>query len=192
MSRPASAARWIESIAVLTPLRLLLGGLFLLAAWAKLFSNPMAGSLVDNPAQTFAESIKAFKIIPVDGGEHVIRLLAFTIPWAELICGALLILGLWTRAAATLVSVQLLVFTGAILSVIVRNLDVTCGCFGKFEWPCTGPMGWCHVARDVALLAMALILAWRGSGVLGLDHPMEARGAGRGGRPRVDSDGDDA
>ncbi|MEZ6242208.1 MAG: DoxX family protein [Phycisphaerales bacterium] len=196
MSKPVSALRWIESIVLLAPLRLALGAIFLFAAWVKLFSKPVTNTIIDSPAQAFAESIKAFKIIPVDGGEQVIKLLTFSIPWAEAICGVLLILGLWTRAAATLLSAQLFLFTIAIVSVIARKMEVSCGCFGEYDWPCTGPMGWCHVWRDLALLAVALLLAWRGSGVLGLDHPMEARAAGRRGEgeggSKLDSEEDEA
>ncbi len=195
MTKPVSALRIIESIVLLLPLRLFLGALFLFAAWIKLFSKPLTDSIIESPVQAFAESIKAFKIIPVDGGEHVIKVLAFGIPWGEAICGVLLILGLWTRAAATLLALQLLVFTAAILSVIFRGMEVECGCFGEYDWPCSGGMGWCHVARDVVLLAMALVVAWRGSGVLGLDHPMETRSDARWeprGRDRVDPGDDEA
>ncbi len=193
MSRPVSALRVVESIVLLLPLRLALGGLFLFAAWVKLFSKPLTDTIIDSPAQSFAESIKAFKIIPVESGEHVIKVLTFGIPWAEAVCGLLLVLGLWTRAAATLISLQLLAFTLAIVSVIARSMEVECGCFGEYDWPCEGAMGWCHVGRDVVMLVAALVLVWRGSGVLGLDHPIESRAAAAGPDPaRVDPEADEA
>lgn len=186
MTKPSPPRGCAESLALLLPLRLVLGGLFLFAAWNKLFANPFAKSSIENPAQAFAESIQAFRILPVESAGTLIKLLTFTIPWAEAIAGLLLVVGLFTRAAATLISFQLVIFTAAILSVIFRGIDTPCGCFGKFDWPCTGNvMGWCHVWRDVVMLLMGLILAWRGGGLGALDHlcPFRAR------TPGIDSGG---
>ncbi len=154
--------RLIESILLLLPMRLALGGMFIFAAWVKL-STP----------QLFANSIKAFKIIDLESGDQVVELLTFALPWSEGICGVLLILGLFTRPAAALISVQLLVFIGAIISVLYRKMDVSCGCFGEYDWPCTGDsLSMCHVWRDVVMLIPALILTLRGGGVLALDWPL--------------------
>ncbi len=167
MSEHASPLRVIGSILLLV-LRLALGGMFVFAAWVKL-SSP----------QEFAFSIKAFEIIGVESGEHVIKLLTFALPWAEMICGVLLILGLFTRSAAGLVSVQLLLFIAAIGSVLYRKLDVECGCFGEYDWPCGGKdaegkplvIGMCHIWRDVVMLAPALVLMLFGGGIFALDWP---------------------
>ncbi len=172
MSEHVSPLRVIASILLLV-LRLALGGMFVFAAWVKL-SGP----------QEFAFSIKAFDIIGVESGEHIIKLLTFALPWAEMICGVLLILGLFTRSAAGLLSVQLVVFIAAIASVLYRGLDVECGCFGKFDWPCgsLGPadrpsvIGMCHIWRDVVMLVPALILMIFGGGILALDWPRERCG----------------
>ena len=170
MSERVGALRLVESLLLLLPFRLLLGGLFVFAAWVKL-SNP----------QAFAFAIKAFDIIPLESGEHVIKVMTFALPWAEGICGVLLILGLFTRPAAGLLSLQLVVFIGAIVSVLARGMHTECGCFGKYDWPCEGAkITMCHVWRDVAMLVPAVYLTLRGGGVLALDWPRERGGRGPG------------
>lgn len=142
--------------AVLLIVRVALGALFMFAAWMKL-KNP----------QAFADSVLAFKIF--GQADHLVVLTTFVVPWLEMICGVLLVLGLWSRAGALALCAQLLIFTGGIISVLVRKLDVTCGCFGEYEWPCTGPVAMCHVGRNAVLLLGMSLLAWRGGGVAGLD-----------------------
>lgn len=170
MSSNPGPLRVVESLLLLTPLRLALGGMFVFAAYVKL-KNP----------QSFADSIKGFKIFDLETSSHLVTMMTFALPWAEMICGVLLILGLFTRAAAALVAVQLVAFIAAIASVLYRDLNVSCGCFGEFDWPCGGedsegkknPIGWCHIWRDVVMLVPALILTLRGGGVLALDWPRE-------------------
>jgi putative oxidoreductase len=135
--------------------RILLGGLFV-----------FAGSIKLQSPQLFAFAIGAFKILP----DHLIALSAFVVPWTEIIAGLCLITGFWGRAAALVIGGMLVVFLAGILSVIVRGLDVKCTCFGKFEVPCVGPVGWCHVARNSVMLAMAVLVIWKGSGSLALDR----------------------
>jgi uncharacterized membrane protein YphA (DoxX/SURF4 family) len=144
---------------VITPLRVALGALFVFAATQKL-KDP----------QLFADSVKAFKVFDLDTQSHMVVLATFASPWLEAACGVLLILGLWTRAAGLALSALLLAFTIAIVSVLQRDLDVTCGCFGKYEWPCKGDVSLCQVARNAGLLLVSLLITWRGPGPLALDR----------------------
>lgn len=144
---------------LITPVRIGLGALFILAAYLKL-QNP----------QDFVDSIKAFKIFDLDTQGHLVVLAAFTIPWLEMLCGFLLLIGLWTRAAALALSVLLAAFTIGVISVIRRDLDVSCGCFGEYEWPCKGNIGACHVVRNSILLLASLLITWRAAGPVALDR----------------------
>jgi len=137
-----------------TVLRVALGGLFVFAAMMKLAE-----------LQQFAFAVKAFAILP----DHLSHLAAFVVPWIELIAGIGLLLGLWTRPAALVIGAMLAAFIAGIVSVIVRDLDVTCSCFGKFEVPCTGPVGLCHVIRNLVLLALSLGVMWYGPGRMAVD-----------------------
>ena len=52
------------------------------------------------------------------------------LPWLELCSGVLLVTGLWLRASAGIATALFGVFTLAVLSALLRGLDISCGCFG--------------------------------------------------------------
>jgi uncharacterized membrane protein YphA (DoxX/SURF4 family) len=135
-------------------IRILLGGLFIFAGYLK----------VADP-QAFAFSVMAFQIIPQQAG-HLSHFIAFALPWTELLIGVLLVLGIWSRAAALLLAVLLVGFIGGIVSILARNMSISCGCFGDFEFPCKSPIGTCHIVRNSLLLLMALTIAAVGPGSL--------------------------
>ncbi len=137
------------------PLRLLLGGLFV-----------FAGVMKVQDTQNFAFAVQGFKILP----EHLVVLAAFVLPWLEMVAGGMLLLGLWTRASAGVIGLMTLGFLGGIISVIVRGMDVKCSCFGKFEFPCAGAIGYCHVVRNAVMIAMAGVIVLWGPGPLAIDR----------------------
>jgi uncharacterized membrane protein YphA (DoxX/SURF4 family) len=136
-------------------LRIGLGGLFLLAAFYKL-RDPM----------TFAEAVMAYRMGLPDA---LTQLATYAVPWTEVFCGVALVLGLWTRAAAAVFIALIGVFLVGIISVIARDLNITCGCFGKFKLYCEGPVGWCKVGENLALSALAGVLLVCGGGRISLD-----------------------
>lgn len=146
--------------------RLVVGGLFVFAAGVKL-SNP----------QLFVESVMAFKIF--DGGkplpDHLATLAAFAIPWTELMCGTLLILGLWTRSAALLLAGLLAMFIVALVLVLRLPGPIECGCFGKFEVPCGKIVGPCHVVRNSFLLCLTGMVLLGGAGRWSIDAARKCR-----------------
>ncbi len=96
------------------------------------------------------------------------NLVAVTLPWVELLAGALLVAGVWRREAALVIALLLVVFLAAAGSVLARGIDVeNCGCtsLAKSEpasgWPpaWTRGVGWFLVTRNVVLLGVALVLA---------------------------------
>lgn len=162
-----SAKKWIESIVLQFPLRAALGGLFCVAAWTKL-----------NDLQSFAEAIKGFKVLDASTHEHLILSAAYTMPWVELIAGVMLVLGLWTRAAATIVALLLVAFMGALMHVIFNEVPASCSCFGDLKiGGCPPTVGWCQVIRDLVMLLPAIYLMWRGGGILALDTLCERKTA---------------
>lgn len=78
------------------------------------------------------------------------------VPWLELALGALLVVQLLRVPVAIAALLLLVVFTVLILHKLRRGEHPPCACFGA--WSAT-PIGWGHVARNVALMALAVVAA---------------------------------
>ncbi len=139
--------------AIGTLARIALGALFIFSGIVKL-----------NDPQAFAFAIKGFKLVE---SHNLIVQATFSIPWTEVLVGALLVVGLFTRAAAGALLAMLAIFTGAIISVIARGIDTTCGCFGNFLG---AEIDWNTVLRNSVLIAMTVIVLVKDGGYLTLDR----------------------
>lgn len=91
-----------------------LGVFFVVAALPK---------LADPPA--FAHMIYNYRILP----GPLVNAAALVMPWAELLMGLALVLGIWRRSAALLVGALLAVFIVAISVNLLRGNAIDCGCF---------------------------------------------------------------
>ena len=117
-------------------LRLLIAALFLFAAITKLF-DPGA----------FAQQIANYQLTPWPAA----AVLSVFLPALELCVGICLLLGRWESGALVWLAVLLIIFSGALLSAIVRGLSIDCGCFGRSVentgtlWP---------LVRNLGLLAV--------------------------------------
>jgi uncharacterized membrane protein YphA (DoxX/SURF4 family) len=117
--------------------RLILGGIFIYAGYAKL----------REPWMLFAFSINSYQILP----ESIVPILARSLPWVELALGILIVSGIalrWTAAAASGIFI---VFSAAMMRAYVKNLSIDCGCFGFGEK--LGPL---RFTLEGAMLALAL------------------------------------
>ena len=134
-------------------LRIALGVLFLFAAWNKLHP-PLSLGAMDGPT-AFAASVQAFKLgLP----DWATRFSISVTPWVEVITGLALIFGLWRRGAALVMAGLLLVFIGLIVSVLVRDMSVECGCFGKLSPFCPKRVGMCNIIQNSVMFAGAAYL----------------------------------
>jgi hypothetical protein len=77
--------------------------------------------------------------------------IALVLPWVELICGITLILGFWYRGSALLINLMLWVFVAALVSTILRGIDIDCGCFKAGQ--SATKSAWSAVVLDIALIA---------------------------------------
>ena len=75
--------------------------------------------------EAFARSIANYHLVP----QAAINLLAVCLPWIELVCGVLLVLGLQVRANLLVIWALLALFIGAISLALQRGYDISCGCF---------------------------------------------------------------
>ncbi|MBQ7249497.1 MAG: DoxX family membrane protein [Deltaproteobacteria bacterium] len=95
--------------------RCLVGGIFFYAGALK-----MADVIV------FAGEVAAYHLIP----HNFTYLVAAILPSIEVLIGALLLLDCRVRGAAFLAGVLNLIFILALVSALVRGLNISCGCFG--------------------------------------------------------------
>jgi len=120
-------------------LRLVLGAIFLYAAWTKLRQSWLI----------FAMSIDAYRLLP----EWAVLTVARTLPWFELLVGLLLLAGWklrWTAAAA---SGLLAMFFALMLRSYIKGEGIDCGCFGIGD-----AISVKTLLRDGSMLAAALLL----------------------------------
>jgi uncharacterized membrane protein YphA (DoxX/SURF4 family) len=122
-------------------LRVVLGAVFVYAAWTKL----------RQPWELFAMSIDAYQVLPYWAVVAVAR----TLPWAEMLIGLALMAGRWLRVSAGAASLLLMVFFVLMVRSYVKGMQIDCGCFGLGD-----PISARTLARDGALLAGCLLLTW--------------------------------
>jgi len=120
-------------------LRILLGAIFVYAAWTKLRV----------PWELFAMSIDSYQVLPLKWVEFAAR----TLPWFELLVGLLLITGFWLRSAAAATAVLLAVFFALMVRAYATGMEINCGCFGTGD-----PISWKTLLRDGSMLAAAIAL----------------------------------
>lgn len=141
-------------------LRLFVGGLLVVAGVLKAH---------DGPALT-ATFVAGYRIVPAT----LVAPLAVALPYVEIMLGGYLMVGLFTRLAAWLVSAQFIVFAGAVGSLVVRHISADCGCFGSAV---RTPPSWGHVAADIALGLGAAAIALRAPGSFALDPLLGTSGS---------------
>jgi len=120
-------------------LRVYIGSIFIYASMSK----------ITDPA-VFAENIAVYRIMPYWG----LNLTALILPWLELLCGFLLIIGLRTRATALILAGLLFMFTLFVIINIFRGSDITCGCFDEVG----EPIGWAKVAQNTTWFIMTMMV----------------------------------
>lgn len=122
--------------------RLILAGVFIYAGASK-GTDPVA----------FAGQVANYQILPYAWN----YLVAATLPYLELLCGTLLLLNKRVRPAVLVLFVLNLIFMLAISSLIVRGIDIDCGCFNPDAESKTSPL--MALWRDAGLLLL-LISTW--------------------------------
>jgi uncharacterized membrane protein YphA (DoxX/SURF4 family) len=122
--------------------RWLLGATFIYASYQKILA----------PAE-FAKVVYGYGLFP---GE-LINVIAIVLPFVELLTGLALIIGVYPRSAAYIVSVLLILFI-LILSInIARGYDFDCGCFSVNKLVSKEPP-WVTIVRDVVLLFLGICI----------------------------------
>ena len=125
--------------------RVILGAIFLVAAYTKLYFN--GGWHLGDYHFFFGMAINSYNLLPV----WAVELLARVLPWFELALGAFLIIGIGLRWSGIIASALLLVFIAAMTRAYIMGLEIMCGCFGNNE-----KLGPWTLVRDSSMLVLAL------------------------------------
>jgi putative oxidoreductase len=124
--------RWL-----LLVFRLVVGGVFIWAGVLKVV-DPLG----------FAQSIMNYQVFP----RTLAFITALILPWMEVIAGGLIIVGLFRRSSALLVSLMLSGFIGLVALALARGIDTSCGCFGSLSRRADLTL----ILTDLGLLYLAL------------------------------------
>ncbi|HWR59610.1 MAG TPA: MauE/DoxX family redox-associated membrane protein [Thermodesulfovibrionales bacterium] len=126
-------------------LRAIIGGIFLVSGLAKI-SDPIR----------FLLTLREFRLFP----EAIVPFAAVFVPWLEFILGLSLILGVLHRTGALMIAGLNMLFIFAIGSVIIRGIEVDCGCFGLVADILNLPdmADWKAVVRNVFFVAMCIAI----------------------------------
>jgi uncharacterized membrane protein YphA (DoxX/SURF4 family) len=117
--------------------RILLGGILVYAAWAKLRVSWLV----------FAGSLSGYQMLP----DRLLEPIARTLPWFELALGILLISGVLLRFSSLISTLLLGTFFGVMVRSYAAGLKIDCGCFGPGE--ALGPK---TLIRDGSLVALSI------------------------------------
>jgi uncharacterized membrane protein YphA (DoxX/SURF4 family)/rhodanese-related sulfurtransferase len=117
--------------------RLLLGAIFISFALSKIL----------RPA-VFALNVVDYGMMPAVG----VNLWALALPWGELVVGLFLILGIRTRAAATIIGAMNVIFIVGLVNAIFQQMPINCGCVGEVG----EPVNWWKVTKNAGMLLMCI------------------------------------
>jgi len=129
-----------------------LGGVFVFASWDKIL----------HPAE-FARIVYHYQLIGPSAtiGYLPANLLAVTLPWVELLAGALLIANVWRRDAAALCGAMLVMFLVAVGYALSQGINIeNCGCFNVSASGDARAAGLKLILQDLGLLAMAAFVTF--------------------------------
>ncbi|MBI5479479.1 MAG: DoxX family membrane protein [Deltaproteobacteria bacterium] len=140
--------RFLADARVATVARIAIGALFIYAASSKF--DPLK----------FAQEVNNYRLLPAP----LVNLVAVALPFAELLAGIMLVVGLRVRAGALAVVGMLCGFIFAMSYVWAKGIDIECGCFGKGT-----KVGFRAISEDVGMMLLAIEAYAFDRGRFGLD-----------------------
>ncbi len=144
--------------------RVVIGLVFLASALAKLVYT-----------EAFVQAVQAYEVLPAT----LVRPVALTFPWLELLIGACLLAGLYTRPAALAAAALMVLFMGLMGLALLQGKQIDCGCFVGFISETVGPSA---LIRDAVLLLLTPFAFFAPPHRLSLDARLPARKGSEGRR----------
>ncbi len=126
-----------------------------------------AGAVKVGHPLTSQRAVQAYQIFPFDLAGSI----GLALPFVEIVLGALLVLGLFTRPVAIVSTLLMVAFIIGISQAWARGLSIDCGCFGgggTIESSATRyPQ---EIARDTSFALAGAWLWWRPRSLASLDR----------------------
>ncbi len=152
LSRGLGTARYLDYTGVpLLAARLVLGVSFIYMGYLK-YRQPFE----------FLKTLRQFDMLPDSStawldGAYVLNLTALYLPWIEMVCGVLLLLGVAVRGAALTMLVSLMAFTAAVYARSRLQFGDQHPCDVVFDCGCgSGPVNVCaKMATNAGLIIVA-------------------------------------
>lgn len=130
--------------------RLVLAGIFLFAAYAKMKPQaglPWSAASVKTSLSMFALQVDSYQLLP----ESLVSPVAHLLPPFELFLGLWLLSGIALRYSSLVTTLLIAAFFAVMVRTFAMGLEINCGCFGPGE-----QLGRKTLLRDGSLLALAL------------------------------------
>jgi uncharacterized membrane protein YphA (DoxX/SURF4 family) len=140
--------------------RLYVGAVFLLACYHKILHPGV-----------FAVDVATYQFLPLS----TINLFALTVPWMELVVGAMLVVGFRVQAAALVVAGLMASFMIALGWALHLNLDMSCGCFASQAATEDDAISWHTLIRDSVWLLLAVYILLFDRRPLGVERLIKQR-----------------
>jgi len=129
--------------------RIVLAVIFIYAGYAKITMGRSPRPPLGVALSFFEMQVASYQILP----HQASRLVAHTLPFAEIAIGLLLLIGWQLRIWATIITLIIGGFFASVVRAYLLHLDINCGCFAKPE-----PLDGMTVLRDGALLLLAVLM----------------------------------
>lgn len=138
--------------------------------WVLNVARILAGVVLVVAARGKHQQTLVEKISDIEGYRLVPRPVAFaaaiTLPAAELVLGAALVLGMWPKLVSWIGAAWYLILAAVVAQAVVRRLANECGCFGALR---QSTVNWVLVGRNFAIaVLLAGAAAWPGDPRLAL------------------------
>jgi uncharacterized membrane protein YphA (DoxX/SURF4 family) len=121
-------------------IRFILGAIFIAAGIPKILDTA-----------SFASAVYNYHLLP----DIFINIFAITLPWLEIIIGAMLIMGTWMQGTVIIYNLLMIAFICALSFNTARGLDISCGCFSTEPGDIID-MG--TIFRDIIILSGSMYL----------------------------------
>ncbi len=146
-----SDSRWTTWRVLLLLGRVVLGGIFIAAAYYKLAPRiptaPWSIPALKTSLAMFAMQVDSYQMVSSSQANFV----AHTLPFFELFIGLWLVSGIALRLPSLLTTLMLGGFLGAMIRAYALGLEINCGCFGPGE-----RVGVWSFVRDGSFFALSL------------------------------------